>query len=113
MYIDEGFFEAIFIVIYFTLVVVGFLAFLLLWRLNWRAWWQFFGTGFAFGFSSLFVYHAVDVVIFGATGSFTSLYDPLDETMTGLVLFALWAGLEMLIIRRICGITPINKASPE
>lgn len=64
-----------------------------------------FGTGFALGFSSLFVYHGIDVVVFGATGSFASLYDPLDETMTGLVLFALWAGGEMLIIRWICGIT--------
>ena len=113
MYIDESFFVATFIVIYLTLVAVEFLAFLLLWRLSWRHWWQFFLTGFAFGFSSLFVYHGVDVVVFGATGSFTSLYSPLSETLVGLLLFALWAGLEMLIIRWICGITPLDKTSPQ
>ena len=86
MFIEKIFFEPVFIGIYLALVAVEFLAFLLLWRLNWRRWWQFFGTGFALGCSMLFVYHGVD-----------------------FLMFALWMGLEMLIIRWICGIAPTNR----
>ena len=102
---NSSFFESTFLYVYVILVIVEFCAFLLLWRLNWRAWWQFFLLGVALACCAPFVYHIVDVVFFRQTVDFMTRWDPHSETLLWLFIFAVWAGLEMLLIRWFCGIT--------
>ena len=106
--ISEDLFQDVFIAIYATLVIVEFCAFLVLWRLNWRAWWQFFLLGAALACCAPFVYHIVDVVFFRQTVDFMTRFEPSFEALLWLFIFAVWAGLEMLLIRWFCGITSAN-----
>ena len=98
-----------FLIMCTALVMVNFCAFPLLWRLNWRAWWQFFLVGVVLGLCAPYVCHIVDVAFFGGIMEFTLLLDSV---------FAVWAGLEMLLIRWFCGIgsaysTPETSLKPD
>ena len=102
---NSSFFESTFLYVYVILVIVEFCAFLLLWRLNWRAWWQFCLMGAVLGCCVPVSHRIAYTVIADKSVSFITRWDPTSSTLLLIFIFGVWAGLEILFIRWVCGIT--------